>query len=260
MLDSQKEKIKDAKIKSIAKALFILELLAEKKALSLKEISEEIDMPKSTISSILTVLKNFGYIKQLNNNRKYSLSMKLFELGSLVRRKMNVHTVAMPFLDDIVTEVHKTVHLAIIDDNQVLYIDKREPVKPFRIVSRIGAHLPAHCSAVGKMLLAEYPEEKIDKIIAEKGMKKYTENTITDPVKLKNELKKIHQKGYAVDNGEIMKNSISIAAPIKNKKGETIAALSITALSGEMEGDEFNQAKKVVLRDAGLISNNLGYQ
>jgi len=257
---SDKKKIENAKIKSIAKSLYIIELLGDNESLSLKEISEDMNMAKSTISSILSVLDEFGYITQLSHNKKYSLSTKLFELGSVVRRKMDVHTIAMPFLDDLVSEVHKTVHLAVMDNNKVLYIDKREPIKPFRIVSRIGAHLPPHCSAVGKMLLAESSEQQVDYIINEEGLKKYTDNTITDPNSLKKELENIREQGYAIDNGEIMKNSRSIAAPIKNSRGNTIAALGITGLVDEMQKCDFIKAKEVLLRDARAISKKMGFR
>lgn len=132
-------------VKSVAKALDIIDLLAAKQRdMSLAEIAAELKLPKSTVYGLLATLREAGYIHQSTINGHYQLGVKLFEVGNVVAANWDVRRAAEPIIRRLVNEVGETVHLAVLVDGEVLYIDKRESNQSIRIVSQIGARLPAH--------------------------------------------------------------------------------------------------------------------
>src|SRR5690606_34705465 len=145
---------KDGHIRSVAKALMILNLFAQhQREMSLGEIAEELQMAKSTLHGLLATLRDFGYLEQSSENGKYRLGMQLFALGNIVANSWDVKKVAAPFIQSLVDELGETVHLVVFDEGEVLYIDKRESTRSLRIVSQVGTRLPAHCTGVGKVFL-----------------------------------------------------------------------------------------------------------
>lgn len=226
-------------IKVLEKVINILDLFDEKgKTLSLSEICESSALNKSTVFRILNILTDAGYLERDPVASKYRLGFKLYHLGSLVEGFTEIKNLAHPFLIELTEKSDETVHLVVLDHGKALYLDKLEGKRAIRVVSKVGWRLPAHCSGVGKVLLADLPDETVTKIIQDKGMKRFTNNTITDIGHLNRELAKIRKQGYAIDNEEIEMGLRCIAAPLKNSKNETLAAISI---SGPKE--RFNSAK-----------------
>ncbi len=247
-------------IRSVAKALMILDLLTENPhGLSLSAISRKLNMAKSTTHGILSTMRDFGYIEQSPFNGYYKLGMRLFEAGNVIANNMDVRRIAIPYIQKLVDEVHETVHLAVLDKGEVLYIDKQECIRSFRIISQVGSRLPAHCTGVGKALLAYLPAEEVKRIIATKGLQRYTKHTITDPVKLEAELESIRKQGYALDNQEIMESLQCVAAPIRNYDGKVCAAISVSGVSSRIKGEMLQTIIGLVLDTAGAISSELGY-
>jgi len=253
------ELIKNTKVKSIAKALTLIDFLSKySNGVNLNEISENLNMSKSTVSDILSTLKDFSYVEQSTVRGKYKLGIRLFEIGNIVKGNMDIHNIAVSYIEEIVKEMKETVHLAILDDGDVLYIDKREANNEFKIVSQIGARLPAHCTAVGKVLLAALSDDEIEHIVERKGLPKKTENTITNINTLFLEISKIREKGYAIDNEEIISNLKCVAAPIKNHEGKVIAALSISCVKNGVYEEKFARAIKKITETTNIISKKMG--
>lgn len=252
---------KEHRIKSVAKALKIIDILAKDAGeMALGEIAEKMKMPKSTTHGLISTLCDFGYVDQSPFTGKYKLGFKLFELGNIVASRLEVKNVAAPYIQKLVEEMEETVHLTILDKGEVLYIDKRESQQSIRIASRIGARLPAHCTGVGKVLLAFLPAEERKKIIAEKGLKRFTKNTITDPEALEAELAKVREQGYAFDNEEFMDGLKCVAAPIRDHTGKVCAAISISGPTSRLRGEKLNKAVEMVVSVAAGISAELGYR
>ena len=190
--------------------------------------------------------------------------IKLVELGNRLLSQIDFRTEARPYLLDLAERTKETVHLVILYQNEVLYIDKVEPNKyptGLRMASMLGLRIPAHCCSVGKVLLAALPEEKIEKMVSSKGLPKRTENTIIDPGKLKEHLQLVREKNYALDNEENEIGICCVAAPIRDQRGEVIAAISISVpvsrINARMLKTELkNQITETALR----ISGKIGYQ
>lgn len=254
-------KSNSVQIRSVAKALSILNLLAKnKRSMALTEIAYELDLPKSTLHGLLSTMKDFGYIEQSIFDGKYRLGTVLFEIGNVVAERWDVRKVAAPYLSRLVNSINETVHLVILDKGEVLYIDKRESNQSLKIVSQIGARLPAHCTGVGKTLLAYLSPVEVKKIIEEKGLPKYTENTITDPIKLEKELARIRELGYGEDRGEIMNNLYCVAAPIWDYTNKVCAALSVSLPYSQVTEERRREVINCVIQTTKEISIGLGYR
>lgn len=257
-MNSYQTKINDAEIKSVAKALSIIDYLNKNDQSTLQSISEDIEIPKSTALGILKTLEQFGYISKLED-KTYELGIYLFELGNNVRKKINLDVIAKPYLEKLAEETGETVNLAILDNDEVLLLDKYKPDYGFQIGAQIGTRLKPHCIAVGKVLLSHLSNKSLNELIEKNGLPAKTANTITDKNTLKEHLKVVKKEGYAEDNGELMENMKCIAAPIYNHHGENIAAISISSLDSKLKGEKLKQAKKQLLHYSKKISKDLGY-
>ena len=227
----------------------------EKPSWGVTELSCKLNLPKSTIYRILHSLKEEGFLIQDLKDNKYSLGLNFFELGSIVIGSMELHEKARPILRELVKATDETVHLTVLNGAEVIYIDKIESTQSFQMYSKLGRRAPAYCTGVGKALLAYLPEKDIDELFKDKKLIAYTKNTITDLDKLKEELKIIHQRGYAIDNEEINYGLKCVAAPIKNYTGKTIASISI---SGSPENFK-QKGISSIIKVAQKLSLSLGY-
>ncbi|KYO63800.1 IclR family transcriptional regulator [Thermovenabulum gondwanense] len=214
-------------VKSVIKALEIIELLNVEGELSIKEISTKLELEKTTVHRLITTLKEKGYVIQNDKDRRYSNSFKLFELGNRTIERLGLRRQAQPYLEELAEKSHETVNLAILDGKYVMYIDKIESSETIKVALEIGKKLPCYCTGLGKAILAYMSEQKVLELLKSEPLKEFTPNTITDLSKLMRELRKIREQGYSVDNEEYVQGLICVASPIINKQGEPIAAMSI---------------------------------
>jgi DNA-binding IclR family transcriptional regulator len=217
------------KIRVLEKAFEILELFDEKgKTLSITQISDSLNFNKPSTFRILKNLENAGYLEREQEHSKFRLGPKLYYLGHLAEPHGKIRRIARPFLEKLHGSCNETVHLAVLNGEDALYLDKIEGTKTIRVISQIGAKLPAHCSGVGKVLLAGLSSERLERVVRARGLPRFTRNTITDLEKLKAELEVVKKRGYAVDNEEIEEGLKCVAAPLRDINGEVLAAISIS--------------------------------
>jgi DNA-binding IclR family transcriptional regulator len=202
-------------------------------------------------------MEKVGVIERNNETGKYRLGLKLYELGNSVSLKKIMVDRARKYLEDLHWYLNETVHFATLKNGEVVYLDKIIADRNFVIISEVGKRLPAHCTGLGKAMLAFLPESDVKRIIKEKGLKKFTKNTITNKKDLFEELKKIRECGYAIDNEEIEDGLRCIAAPIFNGDGEVIAAVSISGPSSRINETTYEEYSKHVIKTARLISEEL---
>ena len=248
------------RIKVLDKTLKILELFNKRgRELTVTEINDLLGFNKASTFRIIKNLENAGYLEKDPDTLKYKLGSKIYYLGSLAEPHTNVRKTARPFLQKLNEECDETVHLAVLHRGEALYLDKIEGKKTIRVITSIGMKLPAHCSGVGKVLLADLSEQGLEEIIREKGLPRRTANTITDPKKLRAELAQIRQQGYAIDCEEIEEGLECAAAPVRNSKGEVVAAVSVS-----VPRDRFNKETSMfvskVEKTAQAISDLMGQQ
>lgn len=219
------------------------------------ELAARSEIHRSTIYRYLSVLVQKGYVK--NKNGKYSLGPRFLELASLFLERLNVRAVAHSYLVKLAESLHVTVHLGQLEGHEVLYIDKVETYRSLPLYSRVGRKVPAHCTALGKALLAFSAPEKVEMLLKQMDFRAYTDRTIVDPEALLKELWETKARGYAVDREEHEEGIACIAAPIFDFYGEPVAAVSITELSRELLKNEHAYAREVV-KAAMDISRKMG--
>jgi DNA-binding IclR family transcriptional regulator len=243
------------RIKVLEKALAVLELFDEQgKELTVTEIGERLGIHKTTAFRIATVLDEANFLEKSPGSMRYRLGYKVFHLGSLVESGNELKRRARPILEDLKQECDETVHLVVLSKGEALYLDKIEGRKTVRVVSRVGMTLPAHCSGVGKVLLAHLPDDEVEGIVRSKGLKRFTPNTITERQALHAELRKIRERGYALDDEEIEIGLKCVAAPIEDASGTVIGALSISGPAFRFDGKEAERLTAHALRAATRVS------
>jgi len=247
-------------IQSIERAFEIIETLAvEPKGLSITELSKRLALHKSTVHRILRTLLSRGYVEKDSESMRYKLGVKFVEISSLYLNSIELKTEAHPYLRELVNILGTTVHLAILDKGEVVYIDKVEQVNSIRLYSSIGKRVPAYCTALGKILLTKFSDDDILKILNEIGLKRFTQNTITDPKKVLEEIQQARKFGWAVDNEEFQDGIRCISAPIYDYRGELIAAISASAPKHIFTPDRDQEVAKKVVETAKKVSYRLGY-
>lgn len=249
------------KVQVLERALGLLNVLgASPEDMSLNDLSEAIGLHKSTVHRLVSVLEQFGYVERHPENGKYRLGLKLFELGSKAIGKLDMRERARPHLQRLAFEAGETVHLCVLDDGEVLYVDKVEPARSVRTASSVGRRNPVHCTGVGKAMLAELPEADVDAILRRHGQRTLTRNTITTPVQLKLELANIRKQGFSLDREENEEGVACVAAPIRDHSGAVIAAISISGPTFRVNEGTFPALSHAVRHAAEALSADLGWQ
>jgi DNA-binding IclR family transcriptional regulator len=232
--------------------------------ISIRDLSAKIRLPKGTIHRLLSSLAYFGYVRQDPKTRNYFLGLKLVDLGNLLLSQLDLRKEAEPFLRDLAERTKETVHMVFLDRNEIVYIDKVETDHSpggLRMASRVGLRNPAHSCAVGKVLLSHLSEDELSHIIEEKGLPKRTENTITDPIRLKEQLKIVRIQGVAIDDEENERGIRCVAAPIYNEVGRAVAAVSISGPAFRITKRVIQERlKREVMETALKISQRLGFR
>ena len=235
-------KTKTSKIQSVERALKLIDLIATKEdGMTLTQLSNKIDLPKSTVHGLLNTLREYNYVTQDDDSANYKLGIRLFELGSYVSRSFDIKDAALPVMKRLNQQFGETVHLGAEDNGEVLYLEKVAPDSLISIMSEVGLRLPMHCSGLGKVLLAQKSDSELKRFIAQKGLPTITKRTIVTQSKLKEELKKILEQGYAIDDGEIMEGLKCVAAPIRDGNDKVRYAISVSGQVKDMYGKRLDQ-------------------
>lgn len=240
-------------IQSVDRALKILELFSQEQSeLSIKEISEMLELPKSTVHGLVSTLKFRGYLSQDISTEKYSLGLRLFELGNLVKSKTELIKISLPYIHQLVKKVNETVHLVILDGNEALYVEKVEGTQGLRMYSQVGKRAPMHCTGVGKGILAFLNKERRDEIISQIELKAYTENTLVNVDDLIRDLEIARKNGYAVDDEEIEIGLKCIAAPIFDYKNNPVASISCAGPKSRI-----NKKEELIVKEIKNVANDI---
>ena len=247
-------------MKTLDRFFKIIELLENDNNLRLKDISNILNINKSTVHRFLKVMLDHNLVMKNGENGKYSLGLRFLNIATKIIDSIDIREIAYSYLVELEKFTGETIHLTTFDGKNVVYIDKIESEKPIRMYSKIGNIAPMHCTAVGKLILAFQEKEKIDEIIKKTKFIRYTKNTITDEKRLRNCLEEIKKRGYAVDDCEYEEGICCIAAPIRDYGKRVNSALSISALVSRMNLTNLLSFKDVLLEKSNFISEELGFK
>lgn len=250
----------DNTVQSVKRAMMILEELAtQKEGLGVTELANRVDLHKSTVHRMLNTLLNLGYVEQSTLSERYRLGMKLLFLGGSILERMDIRYEAHDLLKELSEKVNEAVHLVVPDGYRAIYIDKLDSNKTIRMHSQIGRIAPLHASAVGKAILA-FSEEKFIKEVIERGLTKFTTNTITEPKQLLQHLKMICEQGFSVDDEENEEGIRCVGAPIFDYTGKVIGAISVSGPTVTMTQEKVKQIAESVVDCAKKISHRMGWE
>jgi len=259
---SSREKRKPGNlVQTIERISSILDVLGKfPRGISVGELSEKVGLPRGSTHRLLSSLVYFDFVSQNKSTKDYHLGFKLVELGSLLINQIDFRNEARPFIQELAEETGETIHLAVLDHDEVLYIDKVALNQTgLQMMSRVGLRMPVHSTSVGKILTAYLAKDKLDRIIYENDLSRRTSNTITDVSLFKEHLKNVRACGYAIDDEENEEGIRCVAAPIRSANGEVLAALSISGPSVRLSIEAIhNSLKDQVCATALNISQKIG--
>lgn len=223
-----------------------------------REVAEKLKMAKSSTHDLMSSLAKLGFLNKTEANR-YRLGWRLVTLSEILLATTELRKEARPVMEDLAARYQETIHLAVLDDTQAVYVDKLEGRQAVRVeLTSLGARLYAHCSSLGKVLLAYSSEEEVKRIVQTAGLPRFTPNTITDEDDLLQTLAKIRKQGYAYDLEEILPDLCCVGAPIYNHTGQVVAAISMSVPAYRFKRSQ-TEFRDGVIRAAKAISKRLGY-
>jgi DNA-binding IclR family transcriptional regulator len=249
-----------ARLSSVANSIRLLTSFSgEENELGITTLATRLRLAKSTVHRLAATLTSAGFLEQNTETGKYRLGVALFELGALVRRRMDVANEARPKLRELLEKTGETVQLGIVDHESVLYVYEMESRHAIRMAAAVGGRAPLHCTAVGKVLLAYQPPEFVKQLLGN-GLKAYTPKTITRRDDMLAMLQEVASREYAIDDEESEPGLRAIAAPVRNQTGQVIAALGVAAPLQRMTKKVLQDCVPSVLATAAAVSQRLGYE
>src|SRR5271169_351203 len=250
----------DTSSTAVERTLLILEAAAQREGgMSNADLSRKLKIPKSSASYILRTLEQHGYLRRDREDGTYRLGMKVLSLSRAALSGVDIREVALPIMRNLVDHIHLTTHLAILDHEEAVYVEKVEAPGFIKMDTWIGRRMEVHSTAVGKALLAYLEAEERGTIIRHRGLKKLTPYTITSAPKLMKEFERVRQLGYSVDDEENSLGARCLGAPIFNSQGEVEASLGSTGTITAVPRDAVPRLAEIIKDAARRISHQIGY-
>jgi DNA-binding IclR family transcriptional regulator len=249
------------RIQSIERAAAILRLLSGRnRRLGVVQLAGELDLPKATVHGILRTLKDVGFVEQDSESGKYQLGAALLHMGSTYLDGNELRTRALNWSDALAARSNESVRIGTLHESQVLIVHHVFRPDDSRQALEVGGLVPAHATALGKVLLAR--NQYVIEELAENGLQRYTDATVTDVERLAEELVEVRRRGWAIEMEELVSGEASLAAPIDDRRGATVGAIAISGpvericLNGAPRSDMVSyvrEAARAISRDLGAI-------
>ena len=255
------EQKKSVRTPAVDRALDVIELMASSKGdLSLSEIIKRVNIPRQSLIRILNTLCDRGIVDKTDQRGFYRLGMKLLYLGHRIQDKIELRSVALPFMHELAEKTAKTIELSTLDRDQLILIEQiEEGSEGVRLYSRIGSVYPYfHALAVGKIYLAHMDPEKRQKVLDKIGLPAVTEHTITEMSKLEEELLRVQEDGYAFEDQELRKGVRRVVAPICDFRNDLAGCIGIAATLFSFELEDRDRLGQMAVETASKISRAIG--
>lgn len=242
---------------TLAHGLHVLEVLGAGPCTT-AEIRDRTGLERSRLYRLLKTLEVHGFIKRRNQDGKYQIGLRVWEIGTAAPREIEVNEVAGEVVKRLASELGESVHLGVYDVGEVVYIDKANGSNPILSYTRLGGRAPSYCVATGKMLLASQSPAEIERVL-KTGLKRFTPHTITDSEQLVAELTKARAQGIAVNVGEWREGVAGVAVPVHGSDGSVVAALGFSGPADRLLS-AIEELTAPLRAGAEAISRELGYR
>jgi len=244
---------------SLAHGLDILLLFdVSSQTFTVSEISRCLGHSQSKTYRLVRTLLRYGFLQEDRGTARYGLGLNTLRLGLLAQKRLDFASIARPFMKELSLIAKETVLLTAVNGTRGVCLERIESEEVVRSSTyQPGEGIPLHGGASGKILMAFLHEEDWDRIIAKEGLKRYTKNTITQVHQIKNHLREIRRKGYAMSDREVYEDVMAVSAPILNDRGELVAGLSVVGPVYRTNKRKMNFLVRLVVEYAKKISNKL---
>lgn len=249
----------DGKNQSLSRALTLLQRLAESPAgLNLTDLSYQLGIPTATVHRMLSTFEEQGFVEQDREQGLWFIGLKAFTVGNAFLARRDFVASARPHMHELVERCGETANLGVIDDGEVVFISQVESREVMRMIARLGSRSPIHASGVGKALLAYLPEQRFARILQQRGLARFTDKTIDNPAQLRDELERIRQSGYALDDEEHAVGLRCVASAIFDQNGQALAAISLSGPKARVTDARLDELGIAVRQTADEITQALG--
>lgn len=247
-------------IPAVLRALQILDSFSfQKPTFTNAELSRKLGLNKSTVTRLLCSLEKAGFIERNDKTAEFRLTYKTYKIGRVYIKQVNLHTEAMPLLNDLTARFNETSHLGVLDEFEVFFMDWVESTQSVTLPSLAGNRLPAYCTALGKVLIAYLDQPALERYLKQVDLKPYTSHTITARNQLRRHLRQIKNQEYALDDGEFQSEVRSVASPVRNEFDQVIAGISIAGPVYRLKDDAvLKKLISEIKKTAHMISKRLG--
>lgn len=243
----------------VVRTIAILETLSQNQQINLEHLAKETKLPKATLLRFLSTLVSLGYVYR-DPTDLYSLTLKLFSLGSHGLEHIDFISLANPVAQKLCTELGETVHMGVLEGKSAVYVLKKESSFTIRMYSRVGKTIPLYCTAIGKVLLSDMSERELLHYLTKVTLKPFTPNTIRDEQALRAELEKIRVQGWASDDEEHEMGTLCIGAPVRDYTGRAIAAMSVSWPLFRFDPEDKKRIVASILTECNDLSKLLGWE
>jgi len=243
---------------SLRKGLEVIDCFARQETWSLAELASTLGQTKPTVFRILHTLEEFGYLAKDPGTGRYALGLRFHTLGSAAVRHEQLRWQALPPLQDLARETGETVHVGILYDGEAICVQAVDGTRLVRMHAFVGKRTPAHASALGKVMLAHLPDGDIDALVTNRGLTRFTRNTICDGAALREALHRVRAQGWALDDEEMELGLRCLGAPITDHTGRPCASVAVSAPVSRMEPSRIDELLPLVKATALRISRMLG--
>ncbi len=242
----------------VIRTIAILEALSRHRSINLESLAKNTGLPKATLLRFLSTLVSLGYVHR-DPSDLYSLTLKMFSVGSRGLEHLDLINLANPIAQDLCDELGETVHMGVLEEDEAVYVLKKESSFTIRMYSRVGKTIPLYCTAIGKILLSDMSEDELASYLGRVSLKPFTPNTIRGRDQLSLELARIREQGWALDNEEHEMGTLCIGAPIKDYSGSVIAAISVSWPMFRYNEEEHKRNTAAILQASETLSALFGY-
>ncbi len=243
----------------VVRTIAILETLSRNHQINLENLAKETKLPKATLLRFLSTLVALGYVYR-DPTDLYSLTLKLFSLGSHGLEHIDFISMANPVAQRLCTELGETVHMGVLEGKSAVYVLKKESSFTIRMYSRVGKTIPLYCTAIGKVLLSDMSERELQLYLSKVPLKPFTPNTIKDEQALRAELELIRAQGWASDDEEHEMGTLCIGSPIRDYTGRVIAAMSVSWPLFRFDPENKKRIVSSILSECTNLSKLLGWE
>ncbi len=241
-------------VRAVERATWILSAFdGEHAERGVSEIAQATGLHKATAHRLIMTLLNCGFLERTADGERFRLGLRMVELGLGALRRLDFRQVAFPYMQQLVERFNETSDLGIFDRGQVLYVEVVHSEHSLTVAARVGRHLPVHCTASGRVLLAFLPPEVVEPILSA-PLPVCTVKTITSPARLREELEATRQRGYGLDDEEFEVGIRAISAPIRNIDGNVIAAMSMLGPSNRLTPERIPEIAEALVETANAVS------